>query len=142
MAHGAACVPPLVLQPAVLRRCRTPRVPAWPTDAHAGIWKLCTACPLPTSIFSGPARTQEFLNRFAPHAGMLNPPEFPSNYLPKTAAPAEGAAAAAIPEKLQFNFFVPHETLCQSEKVGPCRVRCCMSRKLAPAFGRADAASV
>ncbi|KAL4449405.1 hypothetical protein ABPG77_007049 [Micractinium sp. CCAP 211/92] len=60
---------------------------------------------------------EEFLNRFAPHAGTLNPPEFPSNYLPKAAAPAEGAAAAAIPEKLQFNFFVPHETVCQSEKV-------------------------
>lgn len=64
-----------------------------------------------------PAPAQEFLNRFAPHAGTLNPPEFPSNFLPKAAAPAEGAAAAAIPEKLQFNFFVPHETVCQSEKV-------------------------
>jgi hypothetical protein len=57
---------------------------------------------------------QEFLNRFAPHAGTLNPPEFPSNFLPKAAAATEGAA---IPDKLQFNFFVPHETLCQSEKV-------------------------
>lgn len=64
-----------------------------------------------------PRPPQEFLTRFAPHAGTLNPPEFPSNYLPKAAAPAEGAAAAAIPEKLQFNFFVPHETVCQSEKV-------------------------
>ncbi|KAI7842717.1 hypothetical protein COHA_003647 [Chlorella ohadii] len=60
---------------------------------------------------------QEFLKRFAPHAGNLNPPEFPSNYLPKKAAEAEAAPAAGLPDKLQFNFFVPHETLCQNEKV-------------------------
>ena len=44
---------------------------------------------------------------------MLNPPEFPSNYL-KTREVVEGAA---VPDKLAFNFFVPHETMCQSEKV-------------------------
>jgi len=60
---------------------------------------------------------QEFLKRFAPHAGMLNPPEFPSNFMPKAKEAGEGAAAAAIPDKLQFSFFVPHETVCQSEKV-------------------------
>lgn len=60
---------------------------------------------------------EEFLKRFAPHAGNLNPPEFPSNFLPK-AAEAEGAApATGLPDKLQFNFFVPHETVCQNEKV-------------------------
>lgn len=38
---------------------------------------------------------------------------------PKAAAAAEGAApATGLPDKLQFNFFVPHETLCQNEKVG------------------------
>ncbi|PSC75138.1 exostosin-like glycosyltransferase [Micractinium conductrix] len=57
---------------------------------------------------------EEFLKRFAPHQGMLNPPAFPSDYLPKTEAPAEGAA---LPDKLAFNFFVPHQTVCQSEKV-------------------------
>lgn len=46
---------------------------------------------------------------------MLNPPAFPSNFMPKAAPPAEGATA--IPDKLHFNFFVPHETVCQSEKV-------------------------
>ena len=49
-----------------------------------------------------------------PHAGNLGPPEFPSNYLPKA---AEGEAPAVVPDKLGFNFFVPHETVCQNEKV-------------------------
>jgi hypothetical protein len=48
---------------------------------------------------------------------MLNPPEFPSNYLPQEPVTEGGA----IPDKLHFNFFVPHETVCQSEKVRPAR---------------------
>ena len=71
--------------------------------------------PTPTLCLPPPARrlAQEFLKRFAPHQGMLNPPEFPSNYL-KTREVVEGAA---VPDKLAFNFFVPHETMCQSQKV-------------------------
>jgi F-type H+-transporting ATPase subunit delta len=57
---------------------------------------------------------QEFLKKFEPHQGMLAPPEFPSNYLAKE-EPAE--AAAGVPDKLQFNFFVPHETVFTKEKV-------------------------
>lgn len=57
---------------------------------------------------------EEFLKRFAPYAGMLSPPEFPSNYLPKKEVAAEGAG---IPDKLSFNFFIPHETVCRAEKV-------------------------
>ncbi|KAI3429525.1 hypothetical protein D9Q98_005613 [Chlorella vulgaris] len=57
---------------------------------------------------------EDFLKLFAPHAGMLSPPEFSSNFLPKKAA---AEATTAIPDKLQFNFFVPHETVCKSEKV-------------------------
>ena len=78
-----------------------------PRQAHPAARTLRLLAPPP----------QDFLKLFAPHQGMLNPPEFPSNYLPKAAAAAEGAAAGPLPEKLQFNFFVPHETLCQSEKV-------------------------
>jgi F-type H+-transporting ATPase subunit delta len=80
--------------------------------------------PAPTSARPRPPRTpprptrphplQEFLKKFEPHQGMLVPPEFPSNYLEK-AAPAE--AGAGVPDKLQFNFFVPHETVCKKEKV-------------------------
>lgn len=56
---------------------------------------------------------QEYLEKFAPHQGMLVPPEFPSNFIPKS----ETTDATGIPDKLQFNFFVPHETVCQNEKV-------------------------
>lgn len=58
---------------------------------------------------------QDFLNAFAPHAGTLEPPKFPSDYSPKTDESQQ--QAAGIPDKLSFNFFVPHQTLCQSEKV-------------------------
>lgn len=94
----------MLLQPGADRPCRKTaprRPPGWHSE------KLVTHLP--------PWPLQEFLNRFAPHAGTLNPPEFPSNFLPKAAAAAEGTAA--IPDKLSFNFFVPHQTLCQSEKV-------------------------
>jgi F-type H+-transporting ATPase subunit delta len=57
---------------------------------------------------------QEFLKKFEPHAGMLSPPEFPSNFIPKE-APAE--AQSGVPNKLKLNFFVPHETVCQAEAV-------------------------
>lgn len=61
------------------------------------------------------ASKQEFLKKFEPYQGMLAPPEFPSNYLkPK---PAEAEAAAGIPSKMEFNFFLPHEAVCQGEKV-------------------------
>ena len=49
-----------------------------------------------------------------PHAGMLAPPEFPSNYVAKEEARPEGAA---IPDKMAFNFFLPHETVCKGEQV-------------------------
>lgn len=57
---------------------------------------------------------QEFLKRFEPLAGTLAPPEFPSNFLPKSKA---AEPAAGVPDKLQLNFFVPHETVCQGESV-------------------------
>lgn len=56
---------------------------------------------------------QEFLNKFAPLAGTLEPPKFPSDYLPQE----EAKEAAGVPDKLQFNFFVPHDTLHKDDKV-------------------------
>lgn len=56
---------------------------------------------------------QEFLKKFAPLAGTLAEPEFPSNFIPKQ----ETAEVTGVPDKLQFNFFLPHDTVCQSEKV-------------------------
>jgi F-type H+-transporting ATPase subunit delta len=44
---------------------------------------------------------------------MLAPPEFPSNYAKKV----EEAATAGVPDKLNFSFFVPHETVCSADKV-------------------------
>ena len=56
---------------------------------------------------------QEFLKRFEPLAGTLAPPEFPSNFVKHT--PAE--QTTGVPDKLQFNFFVPHDTVCKGEAV-------------------------
>lgn len=57
---------------------------------------------------------QEFLKKFEPLAGTLVPPEFPSNFIPKTEATE---AATGVPDKLHFNFFVPHDTVCKGEGV-------------------------
>lgn len=46
-------------------------------------------------------------------AGTLAPPAFPSDFLPKE-TPSE---QAGVPDKLQFNFFMPHDVVCQNEKV-------------------------
>ena len=46
--------------------------------------------------------------------GTLAPPEFPSNFIPKPAATEQ---AAGIPDKMKFNFFVPHDTVCNGEAV-------------------------
>ena len=70
--------------------------------------------PLPPSY---PALLQEFLKRFEPFQGNLTPPDFPSNFMPKAAVVDEAAPAAGVPAKLAFNFFVPHETVCQGQKV-------------------------
>ena len=37
--------------------------------------------------------------------------------MPKAAVVDEAAPAAGVPAKLAFNFFVPHETVCQGQKV-------------------------
>jgi hypothetical protein len=56
---------------------------------------------------------QEFLKKFAPHQGTLLDPEFPSNFISKAAV----EEVTGVPDKMQLNFFVPHETVCQNEKV-------------------------
>ena len=47
----------------------------------------------------------------------LSPPHFPSDFLPKKKAEAEGEAAAAVPEKLTLSFFLPYETTLDATKV-------------------------
>ena len=62
----------------------------------------------------------EFLKKFTPNvSSTLNPPGFPSDYLPKKKAEAEGETAAAVPEKLTLSFFLPHETTLDATKVQP-----------------------
>lgn len=80
----------------------------WRTGASRSICSSSTVLEQTTE-----ASKEEFLKRFAVHQGMLNPPEFPSNYL----AVKPVVEGAAVPDKLTFNFFVPHETMCQNEKV-------------------------
>ena len=48
---------------------------------------------------------------------MLAPPEFPSNFIKKVAAKEE---VTGIPAKLELNFFLPHEAVCQAAKVRGC----------------------
>lgn len=59
--------------------------------------------------------SQAFTESFRPLAGNLEPPQFPSDFVAKKEA--EEVDSAGVPEKLSFNFFMPHETVCQSEKV-------------------------
>jgi len=59
----------------------------------------------------------EFVKRFRPHvSSTLNDPNFPSDFLPKSAK-EEGEAPTAVPEKLTLNFFLPHETTMKDSKV-------------------------
>lgn len=57
---------------------------------------------------------QEFLKKFEPLAGTLAPPEFPSSYVKNK---VEGEATGATPDKLKFNFFMPHDTVFKEEDV-------------------------
>lgn len=62
----------------------------------------------------------DFLKKFTPHvSSTLNPPQFPSDYLPKKDE-ASAEASTAVPEKLTLNFFLPHETTVNASKV--CRL--------------------
>jgi F-type H+-transporting ATPase subunit delta len=58
--------------------------------------------------------TQEFLKKFEPLAGTLAPPEFPSNFVKSK---VEGEATGKTPDKLKFNFFMPHDTVFKEEDV-------------------------
>lgn len=59
---------------------------------------------------------QEFLKNFEPIGGTLAPPEFPSNFVAKEAA-GEEEKAGVTPDKLKFNFFMPHSTVFKGESV-------------------------
>lgn len=57
---------------------------------------------------------EDFMKKFAPYQGMLADPSFPSDFVHKAEAKE---ATGAIPAKLQFNFFVPHETISKAQEV-------------------------
>ena len=68
---------------------------------------------------------QDFLNKFTKLApGTLSPPSFPTDFLNEEMEKAkkksgEGeAATSGMPDKLTFSFFVPHQAIGQSQKVG------------------------
>lgn len=68
----------------------------------------------------GTKSTQEFLDRFTKVApSTLAQPHFPSDFLAEATEgqEAEGAAAAGVPDKLTFNFYLPHAVLGSSQKV-------------------------
>lgn len=60
---------------------------------------------------------QAFLEAFGSHGGNLDPPQFPSNFVEKVDEEEKDKAAAGVPDKLKFNFFMPHDTVCKNEKV-------------------------
>jgi F-type H+-transporting ATPase subunit delta len=57
------------------------------------------------------------LKRFEPVGGTLAPPEFPSNYVEGAKGAAEEDGKAGVPDKLKFNFFMPHDTVFKGEQV-------------------------
>ena len=67
----------------------------------------------------------EFVKLFRPHvSSTVNDPNFPSDFLPKSAK-EESEAPTTVPDKLTLNFFLPHETTMKDSKV---RHRSPMSR--------------
>ena len=56
---------------------------------------------------------QEFVKKFEPLGGTLAPPEFPSNFVKKD----ESGSQEGTPDKLKFNFFMPHDTVFRGEQV-------------------------
>ena len=78
--------------------------------------KICLPAISSRSSLSHPlprARmTQEFVKKFEPLGGTLAPPEFPSNYVA-----SDGTAEEGTPDKLKFNFFMPHDTVYRGEQV-------------------------
>jgi F-type H+-transporting ATPase subunit delta len=53
------------------------------------------------------------VKKFEPLGGTLAPPEFPSNYI----ASEKKEEGSGTPEKLKFNFFMPHDTVFRGESV-------------------------
>ena len=61
---------------------------------------------------------QEFLSKFSQVApSTLAPPSFPTDFLPAGPKAEEGAASAAIPDRLTFSFYLPHSTVNQKQQV-------------------------
>jgi len=60
---------------------------------------------------------KEFVKLFRPHvSSTVNDPNFPSDFLPKSAK-EESEAPTTVPDKHTLNFFLPHETTMKDSKV-------------------------
>lgn len=57
------------------------------------------------------------MKKFEPLGGTLAPPEFPSNYAKPGAGEGAEEQQKGTPEKLKFNFFMPHDTVFNAENV-------------------------
>jgi F-type H+-transporting ATPase subunit delta len=71
------------------------------------------SCWPPSLVSSRPPSAQEFLKKFEPIGGTLAPPEFPSNFVKSSGE----ASQERTPDKLKFNFFMPHDTVYRGEQV-------------------------
>ena len=73
--------------------------------------------PASTSTFSAEgADPESFKKEFAKYASStMAPPQFPSDFLPKEDKAAD-KEQQAIPDKLTFSFYLPHEQIAQKAK--------------------------
>lgn len=61
----------------------------------------------------------KFLEAFnkAVEGTMLNPPNFPSDFLDQKAAQSEEGKPTELPKKLALNFYLPHESYFKNSEV-------------------------
>ncbi len=54
----------------------------------------------------------------------MAPPNFPTDFLPKDQKEVK-EAPSTVPDKLTFNFYLPHEQIAKARKVRQCTCVCC-----------------
>ena len=54
----------------------------------------------------------------------MAPPNFPTDFLPKDQKEVK-EAPSTVPDKLTFNFYLPHEQIAKARKVRQCTCICC-----------------
>ena len=99
--------------------------PACSCRLHEGVRGLTTSrlalaegdAPASTSTFSAEgADPESFKKEFAKFASStMAPPQFPSDFLPKEDK-AGDKEQQAVPDKLTFSFYLPHEQIAQKAK--------------------------